>query len=609
MGFALAACEEIVDPAEQTYTVTYSGNTHTGGTAPVDSNSPYQGTSRVTVLGNTGNLVKTGYTFTNWNTLAGGGGTPYNPGDGFDIIANVTLYAQWAESPKFTLAYNANSGSGSAPVDSNSPYFSGTLVTVMQKGDLNRSGYYFTGWNTLANGSGTSYAEGATFNIAANTTLYAQWANNHTVSYNGNGQTSANSTVPTDSATYAKGASVTTKEKGTLVKRGYDFTNWNTKQDGTGSTIAAGADFTITENITLYAQWQLATMPTGDLATKLQWLTNNALQGTEYLVEVSKDEAIGPYAFNYPNNNTNVKITLRGTGSARDISLNAGGNLFTVASGVTLILDGNITLIGRGDNYGNSLILVSSGGTLIMNTGNVIKNNANGSNDSGMGSAVQVQGTFTMNGGTITNCTGNYGGGVYVRYTGSTFTMNGGTIEKCTANAFIGGKGGGVYVDTSANFNFNDGTIKENKVAGTAGAYGGGVWTNGTTNMAGGTITENEGGQGGGVFVNPDGTFKMTGGVISKNTATRGGGVFTDGGTINKTAGIIYGLDGGGQLDANGNKATNTLTNPAGPHGHAAVGGNSSVSPNTIIKNNTSGADHTLYIQGRNFGQGWDATN
>ena len=34
----------------------------------------------------------------------------------------------------------------------------------------------FTGWNTAANGSGTAYANGATYNFASNLTLYAQWA-------------------------------------------------------------------------------------------------------------------------------------------------------------------------------------------------------------------------------------------------------------------------------------------------------------------------------------------------------------------------------------------------------------------------------------------------
>ena len=38
-----------------------------------------------------------------------------------------------------------------------------------------REGYNFTGWNTAADGTGTSYADGATVNLSENTTLYAQW--------------------------------------------------------------------------------------------------------------------------------------------------------------------------------------------------------------------------------------------------------------------------------------------------------------------------------------------------------------------------------------------------------------------------------------------------
>jgi uncharacterized repeat protein (TIGR02543 family) len=38
------------------------------------------------------------------------------------------------------------------------------------------TGYAFTGWNTLANGTGTAYADGASYPFSANATLYAQWA-------------------------------------------------------------------------------------------------------------------------------------------------------------------------------------------------------------------------------------------------------------------------------------------------------------------------------------------------------------------------------------------------------------------------------------------------
>ena len=88
--------------AINTYTVTYDGNTNTGGTAPVDANSPYNYNSTVTVLGQ-GTLTKTGYTFAHWNTAANGSGTSYNPTDTFSITADTVLYAQWTLNAATTV--------------------------------------------------------------------------------------------------------------------------------------------------------------------------------------------------------------------------------------------------------------------------------------------------------------------------------------------------------------------------------------------------------------------------------------------------------------------------------------------------------------------------
>ena len=77
------------------YSVTYDANGATSGTVPVDSNS-YAAGATVTVLGNTGGLAKTGYSFAWWNTKADGTGTNYTAGGTFTMgSANVTLYAQW----------------------------------------------------------------------------------------------------------------------------------------------------------------------------------------------------------------------------------------------------------------------------------------------------------------------------------------------------------------------------------------------------------------------------------------------------------------------------------------------------------------------------------
>jgi uncharacterized repeat protein (TIGR02543 family) len=79
--------------------VTYNGNTNTGGTAPTDGSSPYSAGSTVTVLGNSGSLAKTGFTFAGWNTEANGSGTSYSQGNTFTISANTTLYARWTPLP------------------------------------------------------------------------------------------------------------------------------------------------------------------------------------------------------------------------------------------------------------------------------------------------------------------------------------------------------------------------------------------------------------------------------------------------------------------------------------------------------------------------------
>jgi len=83
-----------------TYSVTYNGNGNTGGTVPTDGSSPYISGTNVTLLRNTGALVKTGNTFNGWNTAANGYGTAYAEGATLTAIAaNTTLYAQWTPDP------------------------------------------------------------------------------------------------------------------------------------------------------------------------------------------------------------------------------------------------------------------------------------------------------------------------------------------------------------------------------------------------------------------------------------------------------------------------------------------------------------------------------
>lgn len=86
---------------------------------------------------------------------------------------NVTIPAMTS----YPIAYNENKPSGAGAITnmpSNQTKWHGTALTLASTvPSLNQ--YYFTGWNTKADGSGTSYAAGASYTTNAAATLYAQW--------------------------------------------------------------------------------------------------------------------------------------------------------------------------------------------------------------------------------------------------------------------------------------------------------------------------------------------------------------------------------------------------------------------------------------------------
>ncbi|MBO4574514.1 MAG: InlB B-repeat-containing protein [Bacteroidales bacterium] len=77
------------------------------------------------------------------------------------------------------------------------------------------------------------------------------------VTYSGNAEGVTN--VPTDNNNYSYNQEVTVLGKGAMARTGYYFIAWDTKDDGTGTTYDGGDKFNITEDITLYAQWDATT--------------------------------------------------------------------------------------------------------------------------------------------------------------------------------------------------------------------------------------------------------------------------------------------------------------------------------------------------------------
>ncbi len=145
-----------------------------------------ENTMSVRLTNNDGNDSLTG-------TIAQGSGYTLTEADGAKFVASTSNRKAVYDSENqkeqlvaaYAVTYNGNGNTdGVVPVDSDSPYLNGSTVTVLgNTGSLAKTNNVFDGWNTAANGSGTSYEPNATFDITGNITLYSQWEYMHTHSW------------------------------------------------------------------------------------------------------------------------------------------------------------------------------------------------------------------------------------------------------------------------------------------------------------------------------------------------------------------------------------------------------------------------------------------
>ena len=228
------------------YTVTFFGNGADAGATPSQTAGSIQA---LTLNG----FTRTGYSFLGWDTNYGSGSAAYLDGQSYAFNADLSLYAIWVTQASRTITFDANLGTGTMASQS------ATSNTVLNANTFTRSGYTFRGWNTQANGLGTSYLSSYTYSFAASRILYAIWSQNFTVSYDSN--TANTGSVPTSQSYYAGGPTVTVQgNTGSLSKIGNILTGWNTLANGTGTSYALGqASATFPANTTLFAQWSAAT--------------------------------------------------------------------------------------------------------------------------------------------------------------------------------------------------------------------------------------------------------------------------------------------------------------------------------------------------------------
>ena len=179
-------------------------------------------------------------------TLTVGQNTTYTTGcnTGYNIKSGSGTYNPVCQANTYTVAYNSNKPStASGTVSGTTANSSHTYdaAKALTTNGYSLTGWTFAGWNTKADGSGTSYSNGAsvtnlTSTNGATVTLYAKWtANTITLKWANGGR----GTAPTNPASCTYDGTFTMPAA--MTATGYTFNKWsvNSKSFNAGATGVA----------------------------------------------------------------------------------------------------------------------------------------------------------------------------------------------------------------------------------------------------------------------------------------------------------------------------------------------------------------------------------
>ena len=199
------------------------------------------------------NPTRTGYTFAGWYEVTADN---LKPAEGAKKITKISktrtddviLYADWTENT-YNIRYNANGGTGKMADTKNVSYTENMELT---ENAFMRKGYTFSGWNTVAKGTGDAYGDKESVKGLLETdkktiVLYAQWsADDNQIQYIG--VEGADNSMNPDTYTVAESVKLKAPEKA-----GHTFGGWYKDENcmKKGDSIAKGN----AETKTFYAKW------------------------------------------------------------------------------------------------------------------------------------------------------------------------------------------------------------------------------------------------------------------------------------------------------------------------------------------------------------------
>lgn len=236
-------------------TLTFNANGGSGAPSSKTAEADESGIASFTIPSTI--PTKENYKFLGWSTSKSATDASYEAGEDIELSENTILYAVWTQIIKYTLTYDANGGSGAPSSETNEVDEFGYASFKIPYTTPTREDYTFLGWDTSKSATWASYENGEIIEINTNTTLYAIWEKNpsYTLTFDANGGSGA----PTKMSDVSDANGISSfKIPSTIPKRaGYIFDGWGESSDAIEPTYAINDTVTTTEDITLYAIWNL----------------------------------------------------------------------------------------------------------------------------------------------------------------------------------------------------------------------------------------------------------------------------------------------------------------------------------------------------------------
>ena len=539
--------------------------------------------------------TKPGYTFNGWE--------PELP-DYFPE-SNTTYIAQWEPINKIETWEELNTQIRGITDNSNPVFVITNDLTATEPITINKPVTLTTAQNIQISRN-ENFSENF-FNISSGGSLELKGTGNYTITIDGDSSSSTTSNggavFVSDSGTFTmkdnviiqsckaeNGGAVYVTNSGTFEMTGGTITNCEATNDGGAVYITNGGSFEMTGGTIQNCK---ASLSGGGV-----WM------------------------------NSGSSFTMSGNSKIEECTANSeGGGVYATDENnpCSFTMKDNATITGcTAQNYGGGGVSYGCGTTNALNQCFSMEGGTISNCSSSDGGGVYLYGCFEMNGGIISGNTASNGAGVYIRHGSSSFTMEDGSISDNKAS----GKGGGVYLsDYSSSFTMKAGIIgKEIKETDSTKSS----WEYAATGVDG--EYSNYAGDGGGGIYAENGTVSIEGGKISynyvpniaddcggnapSNTACGGGISVVKGNLTINNAEVSYnsGYQGGGircYNDNTSNAGTLTLNetlikgNTSNPYKGSSFGGGLMVknfnvnfgTTKSTIEQNFSGDGGAVFIE------------